>query len=201
MTQKFFRILLAVIIMLAATTAVSQACVGRILYVGAMETVEDRTMAELLVLLINERTGTNVKIRYYNDNSKLYQALKSHDEETRIDIIIENTADGMAFMNKERQKDLDQEYLTVKKLYEKELDVIWLKAFGFKNIKGSNNPSISAPLIRNDVLTNYPLLPRILNKLSGAIDEKTFTEITSKVKSGSKAKNVVKDFLRAKKFI
>ena len=77
--------------------------------------------------------------------------------------------------------------------------MVWLKAFGFKNIKGDNNPSVSAPLIRNDVLTNYPLLPRILNKLSGAIDERTFKEITGKVKSGSKARNVVKDFLRAKK--
>ena len=158
-------------------------------------------MAELLVLLINERTGTNVKIRYFDDNTKLYQALKSHDEETRIDIIIENTADAMAFMQKERIKDLDQEYLAVKKLYEKELDVIWLKPFGFKNIKGSSNPSVSASLIRNDVLTNYPLLPRILNKLSGAIDEKTFAEMIDKVRSGSKARNVVKDFLRAKKFI
>ena len=201
MTQKFMRIFLALIFMLSATTTVSHACVGRILYVGAIETVEGQTMAELLVLLINERTGTNVKIRYFDDNNKLYQAFKSHDEETRIDIIIENTADAMAFMQKERIKDLDQEYLAVKKLYEKELDVIWLKAFGFKNIKGSDNPSVSASLIRNDVLTNYPLLPRILNKLSGAIDEKTFSEMIGKVRSGSKARNVVKDFLRAKKFI
>lgn len=201
MTQKLFRIWLAAIFMLTATAAVSQACVGRILYVGAMETVEGRTMAEMLVLLINERTGTNVNIRYFDDNSKLYQGFRSHDEEARIDIIVENTADAMAFMNKTRLNDLDQEFLTAKELYEKELDVIWLKPFGFKNMKGSSNPSISAPLIRNDVLTNYPLLPRILTKLSGAIDEKTFTEMIDKVKSGSKAKNVAKDFLRAKKFI
>ena len=201
MTRKFFHILLAVLIMLSAAVSTSQACVGRILYVGSMDTVEGRTMAELLVLLINERTGTNVKIRYYDDISKLYQAFRSHDEETRIDIIIENTADGMAFMNRERINDLDQEFLEVKKLYANELDVVWLKPFGFKNIKGDGDPSISAPLIRNDVLTNYPLLPRILNKLSGAIDEATFTELTGKVRSGSKAKNVVKDFLRAKKFI
>jgi osmoprotectant transport system substrate-binding protein len=201
MTQKFVRICLAAIVLLVASTAISQACVGRILYVGAIETVEGQTMAELLVLLINERTGTNVKIRYFDDNIKLYQAFKSHEEEIRVDIIIENTADAMALMQKDRIKDLDQEYLTVKKFYEKELDATWLKAFGFKNIKGSNNPSVSASLIRNDVLTNYPLLPRILNKLSGAIDEKTFSEMIGKVRSGSKAKNVVKDFLRAKKFI
>jgi osmoprotectant transport system substrate-binding protein len=201
MTQRIFRIWLAVIIMLTATAASSQACVGRILYVGAMETVESKTMAEMLVLLINERTGTNVKIRYFADNNKLYQAFQSQDEEARIDIIIENSADAMAYLKKKRLADLDQEYLEVKKIYEKELNVIWLKPFGFRNYKGQENQSISAPLIRNDVLTNYPLLPRILTKLSGAIDEQTFTEMIAKVKSGDKAKNVVKDFLRVKKFI
>lgn len=201
MWQKIFRIWLVALILIAATTASSQACVGRILYVGAMETIESKTMAELLVLLINERTGTNVKIRYYTDNAKLYQAFQSHDEEARIDIIIENTADAMAYLKKERNTDLDQEYLEAKKIYERELNVIWLKPFGFLNYKGQGSQSICAPLIRNDVLTNYPLLPRILTKLSGAIDEQTFTGIIDRVKAGAKAKNVVKDLLRAKKFI
>jgi len=201
MTQKLLRICLAVLIALSAAATISHACVGRILYIGAMESVEGQTMAELLVLLINERTGTNVKVRYYDDNNKLHQAFQSNDEETRVDIIIENTADALAFMNKERLPHLDQEYQTAKALYEKELNVIWLKPFGFKNIKGIDNPSVCAPLIRNDVLTNYPLLPRILTKLSGAIDEKTFSEMTGKVRNGDKPKNVAKDFLRAKKFI
>lgn len=201
MRQKIFRIWLAALILLLATVASSQACVGRILYVGAMETIESKTMAALLVLLINERTGTNIKIRYYTDNAKLYQAFQSHDEDARIDIIIENTANAMIYLKKNRHADLDQEYLEVKKIYEKELNVIWLKPFGFRNYKGQDNQSISAPLIRNDVLTNYPLLPRILTKLSGAIDEQTFTEMITKVRSGAKAKNVVKNFLRDKKFI
>ena len=201
MKKRIIRIWLTALIIVTATAASSQACVGRILYVGAMETIESKTMAELLVLLINERTGTNVKIRYFDDNNKLYQAFQSHDEEARIDIIIENTADAMAYLKKKRSADLDQEYLEVKKIYEKELNVIWLKPFGFRNYKGQDDQTISAPLIRNDVLTNYPLLPRILTKLSGAIDEQNFTEMTTKVKSGDKAKTVVKTFLRAKKFI
>jgi glycine betaine/choline ABC-type transport system substrate-binding protein len=196
-----FRIWLAALIMLAATVAVSQACVGRILYIGAVETVESRTMAELLVLLINERTGTNVKIKYFADTPQLYQAFQALDEESRVDIIVENTADAMSYLGKDRLADLDQEYLEVKKVYEKDLNVTWLKAFGFRNYKGQATQAVSAPLIRNDVLTNYPLLPRILTKLSGAIDEQTFADIIAQVRSGAKAKNVAKDFLRAKKFI
>jgi glycine betaine/choline ABC-type transport system substrate-binding protein len=201
MKHGIFRIWLAALIMLAATVTVTQACVGRILYIGAVETVESRTMAELLVLLINERTGTNVKIRYFADTAQQYQAFQSHDEETRIDIIVENTADAMTYLGRERIADPDREYLEVKKFYENDLNVTWLKAFGFRNYKGQANQSVSAPLIRNDVLTNYPLLPRILTKLSGAIDEQTFADIIAQVKSGAKAKNVAKDFLRAQKFI
>lgn len=200
MIYKVFRTILAAIIILSAIATVSEACVGRILYVGALENDKSKTMAELMVLLINERTGTNVKIKYFTDRNDLYLALKSHEEDTRVDVIIENTADAMAFFKKDRLKDIDQEYLEAKKLYEKELDVIWLKAFIFRNYKG-DNLTVSAPLIRNDVLTNYPLLPRILNKLSGAVADQDFSKLVEKVKSGSKAKNVAKDFLRAKKLI
>jgi len=187
--------------MITATAAVSQACVGRILYIGAVETTASKTMAEMLVILINERTGTNVKIRYFDNENELYQAFKSDDEEARVDIIVENTADAMTFLDKNRLADPDQEYLEAKKIYEEKLNVIWLKPFGFRNYKGEDAPTVSAPLIRNDVLTNYPLLPRILTKLSGAIDDKTFTQMTTEVASGEKAKNVAKDFLKAKKFI
>lgn len=201
MTQRIFKICCIAIIMIAAVATSSQACVGRILYVGALETTASKTMAEMLILLINERTGTNVKIRYYSDSNKLYEAFQSHDEEARIDIIVENTADAMTYLKKERIADLEQEYLEVKKIYEQDLNVTWLKGFGFRNFKGSDNQSIISPLVRNEVLTNYPLLPRILNKLSGAIDEQTFAELIAKVNSGDKPKNVVKDFLRTKKFI
>ena len=60
-------------------TANSFACVGRTLYVGSLDTTEDRVLAQMLVLLINERTGTTVKIRYFDDTEALYSALKEND--------------------------------------------------------------------------------------------------------------------------
>jgi glycine betaine/choline ABC-type transport system substrate-binding protein len=56
-------------------------------------------------------------------------------------------------------------------------------------------------LLRRDVLTNFPLLPRILNKLAGSIDDETFYDLEAKVSAGDKPKNVAKDFLRTKKLI
>jgi len=176
-------------------------CVGKILYVGAGDTAGDKIMAELLVLLINERTGTNVQIRYFANNEQLYEAFKSNIEEKRVDIIVEDTGDGLAFLGLDRMSDPDQEYLTVKEKYDEKLGVIWLNPFGFKNNASGQPPSISAPLLRRDILTNFPLLPRILNKLAGKIDDPTLADIVARVDSGDKPKNVAKDFLRSIKLI
>ncbi len=176
-----------------------QACVGRFLYVGALDNSQDRVMSELLVTLINERTGTNVQIRYFKNEVELYEAMKSTIEGERVDIIVEDTGDALAILKKERQDDPNQEYTTVKDLYDRELDIIWLNPFGFS--KNSVSPSVSAPLLRRDVLTNFPLLPRILNKLAGVIDNNAYLDITAKVTSGDKPKNVAKDFLRVRKLI
>ena len=201
MLHRIITTLIPTLIITLLIYTASQACVGRILYIGALDTTDDKVMAELLVTLINERTGTNVKIRYFNDLDGLYTALKAQDEKDRVDIIVEDTADAMKIMNSERLTDLDKEYTNAKALYEKEMDIIWLNPFGFRNSSAHDSPTVSAPIILRDVLTNFPLLPRILNKLSGAINDQTFADMTDKARSGSKPKNVAKDFLKAKKFI
>ena len=182
-------------------TANSFACVGRTLYVGSLDTTEDKVLAQMLVLLINERTGTTVKIRYFENNEAMYNALKENDEDKRADIIVENTNDALALLKKPDPGNLDQTYKQVKELYESELALIWLNPFGFKHGSGDNLQTLSAPLVRRDVLTSYPLLPRVLNKLAGAINDETFSGLTAKVRKGEKPQNVSKDFLRAKKFI
>jgi len=200
MLKKSFPVFL--ILLLAFLWSVNSfACVGRILYVGSLDTTEDKVLAQMLVLLINERTGTTVKIRYFDNNEAMYNALKENDEKKRADIIIENTDDALALLKKPRPGDLDQTYKQVKELYESELGLIWLNPFGFKNANGNENQTISAPLVRRDVLTNYPLLPRVLKKLAGAINDETFLTLTAKVRDGEKPKNISKDFLRTKKLI
>ena len=198
--RSFFPVFL-VLLLTFLWSANSFSCVGRILYVGSLDTTEDKVLAQMLVLLINERTGTTVKIRYFDNEEALYSALKENDEEKRADIIIENTDDALALLKKPRPGDLDQTYKQVKELYESELGLIWLNPFGFKHAKGDEKQTISAPLVRRDVLTNYPLLPRVLKKLAGAINDETFLTLTAKVRDGEKPQNISKDFLRAKKLI
>ena len=187
--------------MIMASVSASIGCVGRVLYVGALPSDADRLMSELLVMLINERTGTNVQIRFFDDRDQLYNAMKLTDEAERVDIIVEDTSQAMTLLKRQRLTDANQEYLMAKELYDKELDIIWLNPFGFKNKLTAADPTVSAPLLRRDVLTNFPLLPRILNKLAGTIDDETFNDLEARVSAGDKPKNVAKDFLRTKKLI
>ncbi len=178
---------------------IGTACVGRILYLGALETNSDKLMSEMLALLINERTGTTIQIRSFSTPEQLYTALKSTKEEERVDIVVEDTVQGMAIAKLTATAAPDQDFLAVKAYYEKELDVVWLNPFGFT--KDAAKPSTSAPLVRRDVLTNFPLLPRVLNKLAGAINDKAYQELIKSLASGEKPKNAAKDFLKKQKFI
>lgn len=197
MLKRVISLCLFSLFLIHATTGA--ACVGRILYIGALESNSDKLMSEMLALLINERTGTTLQIRSFSTSEQLYQALKSSKEEERVDIIVEDTVQGMSIAKQQATAAPDQDFLAVKAFYEKELDVVWLNPFGYT--KDAAQPSISAPLVRRDVLTNFPLLPRVLNKLAGAINDKAYQELLKSVDSGEKPKNAAKDFLKKQKFI
>lgn len=180
-------------------TGTAAACVGRILYLGALQSNEDKLMSEMLALLINERTGTTIQIRSFDTAEQLYSALKSSKEEERVDIIVEDTVQALTIAKQTAGASPDQDFLAVKAFYEKELDVVWLNPFGYNT--NAAKPSISAPLVRRDVLTNFPLLPRVLNKLAGAINDKAFQDLIKTLDGGEKPKNAAKDFLKKQKFI
>lgn len=177
----------------------ANACVGRILYLGALQTNKDKLMSEMLALLINERTGTTIQIRTFDTAEQLYSALKSSKEEERVDIIVEDTAQALTIAKQKAGASPDQDFVAVKAFYEKELNMVWLNPFGFNS--NTAQPSISSPLVRRDVLTNFPLLPRVLNKLSGAINDKAYQDLIKSVESGEKPKNAAKDFLKKQKLI
>ena len=199
MQKKIISILTLLFFLSVATCA--SACVGRTLYIGALSSTEDTIMSEMLALLINERTGTTVQTRYFTTNEELYTALKSSKEEERVDILVEDTIDAMGILKKVATDKPDQDFLLAKEHYDKNLNVIWLNPFGYNNSKNDSKNSVSAPLVRRDVLTNFPLLPRVLNKLAGAITNKAYQNLNKVVTSGVKPKNAAKKFLRTKKLI
>lgn len=186
------------LLFLHANTA--SACVGRTLYIGALQTPSETLMAEMLATLINERTGTTIQIRYFKDRDAIYTALKSNIEEKRADILVENTITALTIIGTNTTTP-DKDFIAAKDTYENDFGVIWLNPFGFNNSSGKVGESISAPLVRRDVLTNFPLLPRILNKLAGVITNKVYDKLQAEVATGEKPKNVAKNFLKKRKLI
>lgn len=173
------------------------ACVGKTLTIGVINTAEGQVLAEMISTLITERTGTAVNVALYENMQDLYDAVKI----TKVDISIENTARAMRLLNKPAEADVQKAYEIVKASYEKEKGLIWLKPFGFQKGGGDGAPSFTATILRNEILNNFPALPRLINKLGSSINDDMYTKLINSVESGKKPGSVARDFLKSKKLI
>lgn len=173
------------------------ACVGKTLTIGVTKTSEGRVLAQMLSTLVNERTGTTVKIEFYETVQDIYDAVR----EKKVDISIENTTRALHVLNMPQESDAKKAYRLVKATYEKEKGLIWLKPFGFMKAEGEESPSYTATILRMDILNNFPALPRLFNKLGSTINDQTYTRLIQSVEAGEEPKSVVKDFLKSKKLI
>ncbi len=170
-------------------TQFSQACVGRTLLIGISNTANDKLLAELVSLLITERTGSAVKIQVYKDSREIYNAVKKGD----VNIVLENIERAQEVVGKPREVYSKALFETIKNGYKKNMNMVWLEPFG--------GPHYYAPVLTNETLTNYPALPKLLNKLAGILTSETYTKLIKTQESDDKPKKVARDFLKAKKLI
>jgi osmoprotectant transport system substrate-binding protein len=173
----------------------ADACVGKTLYIGVVDSVEGRLLSEILSTIINERTGTTVKTRYYKNTRDLYDAIAAK----QVDMLVENTTTALQIIDKPADSDLQRTYEAVKAIYEKNKGLIWFKPFGF--LKGGGGHSYTAPVLKVEVLNNFPALPRVVGKLAGTINDEAYARLVKSVESGEKAKKVARDFLKSRKLI
>ena len=175
----------------------ADACVGRILNVGVTNSAEGQVFAEMLSAIISERTGTTVYTKIFKNPQELYEAVKVK----KVDILIENTARALQALNKPAEANAKRAYDTVKIIYEKEKGLAWLKPFGFVNSNGGESQSYTATVLRVDVFSDFPALPRVIDKLGGMISDEAYMKMIKSVESGEKPKKVARDFLKSKKLI
>lgn len=175
----------------------ADACVLKMLTVGVLNSTEGQVMSEVLAVLINERTGTNVNTRFYKNTQELYEALKVK----QVDIIIENTDTARQLLNRQADAGLSETFEAIKLAYEKEMGLIWLRPFGFLHGSGGRAQSNTAPVIKAEVLNNFPGLPRVLDKLAGVITDEAYARLIKSVESGDKPKKAARDFLKTKRLI
>ena len=177
----------------------ASACVGKTLVVGALDTPQQQVLANMLAILIGERTGTTVKVVPAASHAAAHQALLKAD----LDMYVEYTGIGQVqILGGAPIADQGALYRAVKERYNQELNLVWLEPFGFADPKLAPAGTVAeaAPVVRKDTLKKFPALARLINKLGGAVDQAAMQKLESGVK-GDNAKDVARKFLKENRFI
>jgi osmoprotectant transport system substrate-binding protein len=175
------------------------ACVGKTLVVGALETPQQQVLAQLLAILIGERTGTTVKVVPAASHAAAHEALLRAD----LDMYVEYTGIGQVqLLGGAPIADPGALYKAVKERYNQELNLVWLEPFGFVDprLAPAGTVAEAAPVVLKDTLKKYPALARLINKLGGVIDQATMQKLEAAAGSGN-AKDVARKFLKDNRFI
>lgn len=175
------------------------ACVGKTLVIGSKGTVQQDIMAQLLALLISERTGTTSKVVKFDSTAAAHEALLRAD----LDLYVEYTGVGQTEILKgEAFSDRERLYGEVKARYNQDLNLIWLQPLGFEepSVVPPGVPAQAAPVVRKDTLKKFPALARLIDKLGGAIDGETMKRL-EKEAAGENLREVARRFLKDRKLI
>ncbi len=194
MKHKFVYLLIIILLLFSVR---SEACVGRILSIGIVDSVNESLLAELISVLVNERTGTTVNIKVFDDFAEIYDAVKKEE----IGVVIENTDHAMSMLNMPKNEDEKKDYDISKAEFKDKLSLTMLKPFGFISGKEGEGKNYYSAVVTEDVLINFPALPRVINKLKNISADKRFNKVLTSVRTGKKGKRAARDFLKKKKLI
>jgi osmoprotectant transport system substrate-binding protein len=167
---------------------------------------EQEILTEIFSWMVSERTGTTIQIKALPDSRAMHAALQTAE----VDIYLEDQ--GVALREILGQTvagtgaDLRE---TVRREYERRFNLIWLEPWGMTGKPapatvagpgGPGAPGLVAPVIRKDTLKKFPALSRLVNKLSGVVDNATLARLVQESEKRP-AREVAKQFLKEKRLI
>lgn len=176
-----------ILVITAVYVVNADACVGRTIHLGIVAPNE-RLLAEMTSLMISERTGSSVTIDVYRDSKELYTAVK----QGKVNIILENTERASGLLAKSRGGAVAG-FDAIKSEYSRSLNMSWLAPIG-------GTPQY-APVLTMETLSNYPALPKLLNKLAGVLQNDTYSKMVRPGDSVERTRNAAKEFLKHRKLI
>ena len=90
----------------------------------------------------------------------------------------------------------------MKDRYNRELNLIWMKPFGFSDaaLAPAGTVAEAAPVVRKDTLKKFPAQARLINKLGGSIDAAAMDEL-EKASADGNPREVARNFLKKNRFI
>lgn len=97
--------------------------------IGGKNFSEQFIMAEMLKILIEENTDLTASVQTNLAASVIFDAIKTND----IDLYLEYTGTGLINLGIEPIIDSTQAYEVVKKEFDEQLSISWMKPYGFNN--------------------------------------------------------------------
>ena len=193
--MKMVRMTLLSVIILMMGASISLGCVGKTVVIGSKGGVQQDILAQVLAILITERTGTTVKVTSFDSTAAAHEALMRAE----IDMYVEYT--GIAqreTLKGEPAADADAAYAAVKESYNRDLNLIWLDPLGFSLTV--EVPAQAAPVVRKDTLKKFPALARLINKLGGRIDDDAIASLEQQA-AKEPLPQVARSFLKDQRLI
>ncbi len=192
MAKNITALMAGSVLLTALAASPGQSCVGRILNLTIDGSAEQKAVGQLMATYINERTGTTVN---------LVEGQPSTDGSCATDVCLQYLKPALASMGGEQPQDEQEAYAKAKEYYLENKSVVWLKPFAFKGpVAQQVDASIAVPVSPRDALGKFPVLDRVINKLSGMVSDSLVQEMIQKSQGGDAAA-AAKELLKAQKLI
>ncbi len=177
------------------TTAV-RSCVGRILTLTVNNTAEQKLIGQMLATYITERTGTTVTLLFPTDK----KSARKEAGKCQSDICIQYLDTGLSFMDVPAAGTERESYEVVKQYFIDKKNMVWLNPLGYSGSVDQDSRSWAIPVVDRDALDRFPLLERVINKLSGRVNDATVRRLLEQAET-SDLSVVVKEFLKQENLI
>ncbi|WP_417916237.1 hypothetical protein [Candidatus Electronema sp. JC] len=192
MTKNMTALLAGSVLLTGLAASPAQSCVGRILNLTIDGSPEQKAVGQLMATYINERTGTTVT---------LVENQQSADGSCATDVCIQYLKPALAGIGGDQPQDEQEGYAKGKEFYLENKDIVWLKPFAFKGPAANQaEASIAVPVSPREALGKFPVLDRVINKLSGMVNDSFVQEMIEKSKGADPAA-AAKELLKSQKLI
>ena len=198
--QIWIAIFFLVAIAVTFSSFSAHACVGRKLVIGSIEADRPGMVNRIISILIHERTGTTVEVKFFPDRDKLLAAMKKHKVNLYVDYV-DSAIDRLKVEVSSTEE--NERFKTVKRRFDEELNQIWLKPMGYSGIAPDGRALGPASIVvHKDTLKKFPALPRLLEKIGTRVvlDDGRLDSLVSKARSEKPAK-VARNYLKEVKLI
>jgi osmoprotectant transport system substrate-binding protein len=192
--QRSILILMLLLTIVFTAAQPAQACVGRKLVLGVPEGEEAGMVSRILSILIHERTGTTVEVKFFPSARELETAVGR----SKVDLYVDYVDEALDKKGLDSSGSAAERYARIKQLFDEEHNLVWLKPMGFSGGKRGQ----AATVVRKDALKKFPALPRLLEKIGTRVmlDNDTLKKLVTRGRDKKPAK-VARQYLKEVKLI